>query len=178
MSQPASNRNLVMSLLAIVAGMGMLVYASVPLYNLFCRVTGYGGTTAVAASMDEVTEIDYPITVRFNADTDPNLPWEFKPLETKVTVNLGEERLTAYEAQNRSDKPVIGTAIYNVTPHAAGPYFSKIECFCFEDQLLKPGERMHMPVSFFIDPAFLKDEALQGVKHVTLSYTFFAKPEK
>lgn len=185
MAKPATGktRNLVLSLLMIVAGMSMLVYSSVPLYNLFCRVTGYGGTTVddpeiVRAKLAEMQLVEYPITVRFNADTDKNLPWRFEALETKITVNLGEERLTAYEAENLSDSPIIGTASYNVTPHAAGPYFNKIECFCFEDQQLTPGEVMNMPVSFFIDPAFLEDDALKGVKHITLSYNFFKKPDQ
>lgn len=167
----------------LVAGMSMLVYSSTDLYNLFCRVTGYGGTTVddpavVRAKLAEMQFVEHPITVRFNADTDKNLPWDFHALENTITVNLGEERLTAYEAKNTSDKAVVGTAVYNVTPHAAGPYFNKIECFCFEDQILQPGETMHMPVSFFIDPAFLEDDALQGVKHITLSYNFFKKPDQ
>lgn len=183
MSQRRISKSLVTSLIMIVLGMSMLVYSSTDLYNLFCRVTGYGGTTVddpdiVRAKLAELQFVEYPITVRFNADTDPNLPWDFKALENTITVNLGEERLTAYEATNNSDTPVIGTAAYNVTPHAAGPYFNKIECFCFEDQILQPGEKMHMPVSFFIDPAFLEDDALQGVKHITLSYNFFKNPDQ
>ena len=172
--KPPSNR-LLYSLIAIVAGMLMLVSASVPIYDLFCRVTGYGGTTAEGTIAD-VVPVNYPLNISFNADVDRNLPWSFAPIEQQIDTQLGVQHLTAYTATNNSNKPIIGTATYNVTPHAAGQYFYKIQCFCFEEQLLKPNETMHMPVSFMIDPAFKDDPSLENVHHITLSYSFFPIP--
>lgn len=157
---------------AIVVGMVCLTFASVPLYDMFCRVTGYGGTTMVAERAPEAMS-ERKITVRFNTDIAQDIPWEFKADERMATVRIGEERLTTFTAKNDSDKPIIGTAIYNVTPPLASKYFNKIQCFCFENQLLKPGEEMHMPVSFFIDPEIEKDPFLKDLTTVTLSYTFF-----
>lgn len=172
MQAKQGNTRLALCLLAIVAGMVMLSYAAVPLYNLFCRVTGYGGTTQVAvAAPGQMGERS--ITVRFNADVDKQLPWSFKAEQGSVTVQVGEERLVSFVAENTSDKPVYGTAIYNVTPHEAAEYFSKVQCFCFDSQRLDPGQRMHMPVSFFIDPQIENDPYLKDLQTVTLSYTFF-----
>lgn len=152
----------------------MLAYASVPLYRLFCQVTGFGGTT-MRADTDFPGEVRAEtIHVRFNADTDPNLPWSFTPLENEVTVHIGENRLVAFKVRNESASESRGTATYNVTPTLAGKYFNKIQCFCFEEQRLKPGEEVTMPVSFFIDPALLDDPDLKGLTNITLSYTFFS----
>jgi cytochrome c oxidase assembly protein subunit 11 len=171
MARP-KHTQLVVTLVSVAAGMLMLAYAAVPLYQLFCQVTGFGGTTMRAESAPlQVNE--RVIEVRFNADHDPNLPWEFTPLERTVRVKVGENRLIAYHAKNITDQPTRGTATYNVTPHAAGKYFNKIQCFCFQEQRLDAGEKVTMPVSFFIDPAILDDDELRNLQNITLSYTFF-----
>lgn len=162
------------SLAMIAVGMVLLAYASVPLYRMFCQVTGFGGTPMLAQRAPD-TVVDRTIRVRFNADTAPGLPWEFAPVERMVTVKLGESRLAVFTAENQSDEPMHGVATYNVVPHSMGRYFEKVQCFCFEEQVLKPHEKVNMPVSFFIDPAMLKDPETRGIKEVTLSYTFFEK---
>lgn len=157
----------------LVAGMVGLSFASVPLYRLFCEVTGYGGTprtSDVAAPGDVVAHV---VTVRFDANVNRELPWRFRPEERQVTVNLGEERLTHYEAVNLSDRPVTGTATFSVTPYKAAQYFAKIECFCFTEQRLEPGESVSMPVIFYVDPVMLEDRNARDVTLITLSYTFF-----
>lgn len=169
----SSHRHTAYPLIAIVLGMLMLSFAAVPFYNLFCKVTGFGGTTG-RATQAPLTVSDRRITVRFNADTDPALPWKFVPMEREVVMRIGENRLVAFTAQNESNEETRGTATYNVTPHLAGRYFQKIQCFCFEEQRLKPGEKVTMPVSFFIDPAILADKDLAGLTNITLSYTFFS----
>lgn len=164
----------------VAAGLGGLVvvmiglsFAAVPLYRWICQVTGFGGTTMRADKAPGVVG-ERVVTVRFNADVASNgLPWRFEAVERQVNVRVGEERLAFYRATNTGDVPVIGTATYNVTPHKAAPYFSKIACFCFVEQELKPGESMDMPVSFFVDPAIVDDPKLRGVTTITLSYTFF-----
>lgn len=169
---PRSNASLAASMVGIVVGMVCLTFAAVPLYDMFCRVTGYGGTTMVAEKAPD-TPLERRMIIRFNADTAKELPWQFKADERAVEVRVGEERLTSFTAKNSGTEPVVGTAIYNVTPLLASKYFNKIQCFCFENQLLKPGEEMHMPVSFFIDPEIENDPFLKDLKTVTLSYTFF-----
>lgn len=168
------HRSTLYPLIAIAVGMLMLSYAAVPFYNLFCKVTGYGGTTRRAESAEGIRITDRSITVRFNADTDPRLPWKFEPVERDVRLRIGENRLVAFRATNQSAQPTRGTATYNVTPNLAGKYFNKIQCFCFEEQRLNPGETVTMPVSFFIDPAILDDVNLRGLTNITLSYTFFS----
>jgi cytochrome c oxidase assembly protein subunit 11 len=171
---PKNNGSLVFSLVAIVVGMVMLSYAAVPLYSLFCQITGFGGTTMTADSADlpEVVS-DREVTVRFNADVFEGLPWKFEALQNKVKVNIGENKLIFFRATNLSDKATVGTSTYNVTPHKVGEYFAKIQCFCFEEQWLEPGESMEMPVSFYVDPDLLNDEYAEEVGTITLSYTFF-----
>ncbi|MFW0777585.1 MAG: cytochrome c oxidase assembly protein [Rickettsiales bacterium] len=171
-----NNRSLAFNLVALATGMLMLAYASVPLYRLFCQVTGYGGTTQ-QADHAPTKILDRPITIRFNADIDPKLPWKFAAGEPKRTIKIGQQGLTYYVAENNSDKPVIGRAIYNVVPHEAGQYFVKIDCFCFEEQTLQPGEKVNMPVSFYIDPAIVDDPDIKDVNTITLSYTFFLNKE-
>ncbi len=156
----------------VVADMAGLVYASVPLYQLFCQVTGYGGTTRIAATAPEAVA-ERVVTVRFNADVAGGMPWRFAPLEREMRVRVGEVALARYEAENLSDAAVVGSATFNVTPHQMGPYFSKIACFCFTRQTLAPGERVEMPVTFFVDPAMLSDPNVADVTTITLSYTFF-----
>ncbi len=161
------------ALAAVVAGMAGLAYASVPLYRWFCQVTGFGGTTQVATrSPDRL--LDRKVTVRFNADVDARLPWRFAPVERRVVVRLGEPMLAQYRATNVSDRTVTGTATFNVTPAKAGPYFSKLDCFCFTEQRLAAGESVLMPVSFYVDPDLAADRNLDDVTTITLSYTFFA----
>lgn len=169
------NKNLAVNLLALAAGMLMLAYASVPLYRLFCEMTGYGGTTRQAVHAPGKV-INRTLTITFNADTDPNLLWEFRPGEKKIKAKVGQQMITHYIARNLTDKPITGRAVYNVVPFAAGPYFAKIECFCFEEQTLAPGERVTMPVVFYIDPAIMNDPEMNDLKTITLSYTFFPSP--
>lgn len=171
------NRKVALSVGLTVLAMVGLAYASVPLYDLFCRVTGFGGTTQVAQSLPDHV-IDREITVQFDANTAPHLNWVFKPEQRKITVKLGERGLAAFYAQNKSDVPVAGTAVFNVTPLKAGKYFQKIECFCFGEQILQPHEEVHMPVLFFIDPAMHDDPALDDVKVITLSYSYFKTDSK
>ncbi|WP_439120518.1 cytochrome c oxidase assembly protein [Marivita sp.] len=156
---------------AVVVFMGGLGWASVPLYDWFCRVTGFGGTTNVAEA-GSVEIVDRTIKVRFDASLERGMPWEFKPMQLEVELRLGEEGLAFYEAYNPTDRPIAGTASYNVAPYGAGLYFSKIACFCFEEQILMPGERVEMPVSFFVDPDIMNDTDAKFAKHITLSYTF------
>jgi cytochrome c oxidase assembly protein subunit 11 len=174
MDRTNSNKNLrvVVMLLGIVAVMVGLVSASVPLYRLFCQVTGYGGTTQRAEAAPDVVS-DRMMTVRFNADVNGGLPWSFYPEQREVTLPIGEPALAFYRAENRSGKTITGTATFNVTPLKAGQYFNKIECFCFTEQTLQPGQSVDMPVSFFVDPAILDDPNLDEVHTITLSYTFF-----
>jgi cytochrome c oxidase assembly protein subunit 11 len=162
----------VAALVSVVVGMLGLTAAAVPLYRLFCQVTGYGGTTQRAETAP--TEgLDRAITVRFNADVDPALPWSFQPKQRQIEVRVGEQSLAYYRARNRSDHPVVGQAVYNVTPFKAGPYFDKIACFCFDEQVLGPGEEVDMPVSFYVDPEILNDPNTRNLRTITLSYTFF-----
>lgn len=167
------NRNTVfaLNLTLIVVGMLGLAFASVPLYRLFCDITGYGGTTRAAQIAPGAR--GRSLTVTFNADIDPALPWRFKPSQNSLTLAIGEERLAHYVAENLSDAPVTGRAVYNVTPFAAGRYFNKIECFCFIEQTLEPNQRVDMPVLFYIDPAIENDPELASLSTITLSYTFF-----
>ncbi|MFZ4124934.1 MAG: cytochrome c oxidase assembly protein [Rickettsiales bacterium] len=159
--------------IAIPVGMLMLAYAAVPFYNMFCRVTGFDGTPMIAKKAPD-TISDKVITVSFNTDMDPKLPWTFTPLERHVDVRIGEQRLTAFHVENLANYPTRGTAIYNVSPHSAGKYFNKILCFCFEEQRLGAKATANYPVSFFIDPAILEDEDLKDLRNITLSYTFFS----
>ena len=165
-------RRTVLAIGAVVVGMLGLSYASVPLYRLFCQVTGYGGTTQVAASASHAT-IDRSFTIRFDASVNPALDWAFRPKQISMRVKAGENALAFYEAVSSERRAVVGTAVYNVTPDKAGLYFNKVQCFCFTEQVLKPGERVDMPVSFFIDPDVAKDPNMADVTTITLSYTFF-----
>jgi cytochrome c oxidase assembly protein subunit 11 len=160
--------------LGILFTMAMLVVASVPLYQMFCAATGIGGTTNVAEyAPDQNMILDREVTVLFNADTNGGLPWYFKPVQRRVKVKVGEEALIFYKAVNESDKPITGVATFNVTPFKTAYYFNKVECFCFTEQTLQPGEEVDMAVSFYIDPEFVEDENVDEIKEMTLSYTFF-----
>jgi cytochrome c oxidase assembly protein subunit 11 len=175
MSSPAQQRrnlNLMMILVGVVAGMTGLAYASVPLYRLFCQVTGFEGTPQRASVAP--TEIsDRVMRVTFTADVAAGLGWKFQPMQRNLELKVGENKLAYYVAENLESKPVTGRATFNVSPETFGAYFTKIECFCFTEQTLQPGQRVEMPVSFFIDPAMLQNPALKNIHDITLSYTFF-----
>lgn len=172
MSQARAHRRTAAWLVAVLATMASLAWAAVPLYDWFCRVTGYGGETRVAAGASDVI-LDRTVTVRFDASTERDMPWTFRPLVREMDVRIGETGLAFYEALNPTDRPVAGTASYNVAPFAAGRHFTKIDCFCFEMQVLQPGESVQMPVSFYVDPALVDDREGRFVHTITLSYTFY-----
>ncbi|HEX9329251.1 MAG TPA: cytochrome c oxidase assembly protein [Reyranella sp.] len=176
------NARLAWSLAAAVGGMLALAYAASPLYDMFCRATGFGGTPQVAqegAQQADRPVLSRTVNVRFDSNVDANLPWRFTPLEREVKVKLGEERLVHYRVTNVSQRPIVGTSTYNVTPEHAGAWFNKLQCFCFTEQLLLPGQSMDMPVVFFVDPEMDKDRRYDNVRTITLSYTFFeAKTER
>ena len=172
------NARLAWTLAAAVGGMLALAYAASPLYDMFCRATGFGGTPQVAQE-GERPVLSRAVNVRFDSNVDANLPWRFTPLEREVKVKLGEERLVHYRVTNLSQRPIVGTSAYNVTPETAGAWFNKLQCFCFTEQLLLPGQSMDMPVVFFVDPEMDKDRRYDNIRTVTLSYTFFeAKTER
>ena len=157
---------------SVVVLMGGLAWASVPFYDWFCRVTGFGGVTNVSETGSDVI-LDKTIKIRFDASKDRGFGWEFKPLQTEMTLKIGEEGLAFYEAYNPTDRPIAGQASYNVAPYDAGAFFTKIECFCFTEQVLMPGERVEMPVTFYVDPEIVEDRDAKYTKHITLSYTFY-----
>ncbi len=172
MRLPSRNGGTALALAAVIVAMLGLSAASVPLYDLFCRATGYGGTPRIAIAI-EGAPASVVVTVAFNADVDPRLPWSFQPVQREIRLPPGEERLAFYEAVNHSDRPVVGRAVFNVTPEKVGPYFAKLACFCFQEQVLEPGQKVEMPVSFFVDPALLQDASTREVRQITLSYTFY-----
>lgn len=184
MTTPQSHDDLVrknarmgLIVLAVVMGMVGLSFASVPLYSLFCRVTGFGGTPQSVGTLPAVI-LDRTVTVKFDANTSPNMPWDFKPELRQIDVKLGQKGLTSFYAHNRMNKATSGTALYNVTPPKAGKYFHKIQCFCFDKQTLEPGQRVDMPVLFYIDPALNDDPNMADVNTITLSYTFYEADSK
>ena len=170
-----ANRRVAIACLSGAALMVGMAYAAVPLYDLFCRVTGYAGTTQVAVNSEGIRIIDKDVTVRFDANIERGFGWEFAPVQRDVTLKLGETREIAYRAKNLSDKPLTGTATFNVTPQSAGAYFNKIECFCFTETTLQPGEELIMPVVFFVDPDMADTEETRDIHTITLSYTFFER---
>lgn len=171
-SANAANRKVVTGLLALIVVMGAGAWAAVPFYDWFCRTTGYGGTTNVAGAASD-TVLEREILVRFDANVARDMPWKFRPMQTEMKLKIGETGLAFYEAWNPTDRPVAGTASYNVAPDIAGYYFDKIECFCFTEQVLQPGERVEMPVSFYVDPELVKDRDAGRIRAITLSYTFY-----
>ena len=164
------NRTL-LQLLGVILLMGSLAWASVPLYDLFCRITGYGGTTAQSDQESDVI-LDQIMTINFDASKTRGMPWEFKPVERSMDIRIGETGLAYYEAYNPTDRVVAGSANYNVFPYDTGSFFVKLDCFCFEEQVLQPGERVLMPVSFYVDPEIVNDRDAKFAKRITLSYTF------
>ncbi len=162
----------VLQLVAVVITMGALSWASVPFYDWFCRVTGFGGVTGVAARGSD-TILNDTVTVRFDASKERDFAWEFKPVQREMEIQIGDTGLAFYEAYNPTDRPIAGQASYNVTPYSAGAFFEKIDCFCFTEQVLQPGERVEMPVTFFVDPEIVTDRDGKFVHTITLSYTFY-----
>ena len=156
----------------VVVTMGSLAWASVPFYDWFCRVTGYGGETGVAATAP-VEALDRTVKIRFDASLDRDMPWTFRPEQREIELRIGETGLAFYEAHNPTDHPVAGSASYNVAPFEAGGFFTKIDCFCFEEQVLEPGETVSMPVTFYVDPAIVDDRDAKFLHTITLSYTFY-----
>ncbi len=166
------NTKTLSAILLLVAVMIGLAFASVPLYDLFCRMTGYGGTTQRGDTLPE-TILDREVIVRFDTNLAKGIDWSFRPEKPQETVKLGQQGLIAFEAHNKSAQPSVGTALFNVNPPKAGQYFHKIQCFCFAEQTLKPGESMSMPVVYYIDPSMADDREMDDVTVITLSYTFF-----
>ncbi len=173
----AKQSNLRVALMAGAVSVSMVGvgFAAVPLYRIFCEVTGFGGTTmrvdeAVAAT---VVATDKPIVIRFDANHRSDLPWEFRPERTTDTVSIGAKDMSIFIAKNLSDQPVTGTATFNVTPELAGKYFNKIQCFCFTEQTLKPGQQVRMPVLYYVDPKIMTDPETRDIEEITLSYTFY-----
>jgi cytochrome c oxidase assembly protein subunit 11 len=166
------NARIAWTLVLVTAGMLGMAYAAVPLYQAFCKATGFAGTPLVAQS-DDRPVIKRTVEVRFDTSVDPNLAWRFEPVEREVTVHLGEEKLVFFRATNNSQRPIVGTATYNVTPERTAGWFDKIQCFCFTEQLLQPGQTVDMPVVFFVDPDMDKDRAYNDINTITLSYTFY-----
>lgn len=167
-----NNAKTVVRLVGVVVLMGGLAWASVPFYDWFCRVTGFGGVTQEADAGSDVI-LEQTVKVIFDASKDRDMMWEFKPLQHDMEIRIGETGLAFYEAYNPTDRPIAGQASYNVAPYEAGAFFSKIECFCFTEQVLMPGERVQMPVNFFVDPEIVDDRDAKFVKEITLSYTFY-----
>ncbi len=171
MNPQKSNTRILTMLVGVVVVMGALAWAAVPFYNWFCKVTGYGGTTNVSLTASD-TVLDEMVRVRFDANVDENMGWTFRPMQREMKIRIGENAMAFYEAINTTDQPITGTASYNVAPETAGYFFNKIECFCFTEQTLQPGERVEMPVSFFVDPELVDDRDAGRIRDITLSYTF------
>lgn len=169
-SKKAKNKTVIQTV-SVVIFMGAMAWASVPFYDWFCRVTGFGGITQVAESGSD-TVLSETMKVRFDASLERNMPWEFKPAQREMEIQIGATGLAFYEAYNPTDRPVAGTASYNVTPYEAGGFFSKIDCFCFEEQILMPGERVQMPVTFFVDPEIVDDRDAKYTKVITMHLTY------
>ncbi len=166
------NTKMMIRLSGLVCVMLALSFAAVPFYNWFCRITGFGGVTQVATAANNTQMLDQTIEIRFDGSLERGMPWTFKPEHNTMELKIGETGLAFYEAYNPTDKVIAGTASYNVFPYSAGAYFTKIDCFCFEMQVLQPGERVMMPVTFYVDPDIIDDEDAKYANTITLSYTF------
>lgn len=167
-----NNRRVVVLCLAALAAMGAITAASPLLYRIFCQVTGFGGTTQRVASVSNKV-LDRTVTVRFDANVSPHLAWKFEPVASTMDVKIGETALAFFRATNVSDKPLTGTAAFNVAPDTMGIYFNKVACFCFTEQTLQPGQSVEMPVTFFIDPKMVDDRDTMQLSNITLSYVFY-----
>jgi cytochrome c oxidase assembly protein subunit 11 len=171
------NKRTALVILAVVAAMVGLSFAFVPLYRLFCEMTGFAGTPAIGKDAPEKT-LARKITISFDGRVDPGLPWDFRPEKRRITVHVGQQGLISYRGKNLSARATTGTAVYNVTPDKAGKYFTKTQCFCFAEQSLGPGKTAHFPVVFYVDPTIAKDREMDDVTDITLSYTFFPANSK
>jgi cytochrome c oxidase assembly protein subunit 11 len=182
-NEQITRRNARVGLMAAAGALAMLGlgYAAVPLYQMFCQVTGFGGTTMKASEADAARAAAIAtgqrISVRFDASTSAGMPWAFKPTQPTQTVTIGQRDIATYVARNDGSKPITGMATFNVTPEQAGKYFNKIQCFCFTEQTLAPGQEVTMPVLYYVDPAMLDDPNMAGVQQITLSYTFHRTKE-
>ncbi|HTO32940.1 MAG TPA: cytochrome c oxidase assembly protein [Pararhizobium sp.] len=177
--KPASRKErangvIVASCLAFVVGMTGMAYAAVPLYDMFCKVTGYNGTTKRVEQASEVI-LDQTIKVTFDANIASDLPWDFTPVQREIELKIGETVQVSFMAKNLSKKPTTGQAVFNVTPMAGAAYFNKVQCFCFTETTLQPGEELEMPVVFFVDPEIVKSVETRDIRTLTLSYTFYAR---
>ncbi|ARU16310.1 cytochrome c oxidase assembly protein [Croceicoccus marinus] len=174
-TQGSRNARTGLIFLGVALAMLALGYAAVPLYRMFCQVTGIDGTTqrASTAQAAQVQATGQRISVRFDGNVSNGLPWSFRPMQTTSNVMIGEKALAKYEAKNNSAREVTGTAVFNVSPVQAGKYFNKIECFCFTEQTLKPGQDVEMPVIYYVDPAILDDPDTKDIQQITLSYSFY-----
>lgn len=174
------NRRTALSAAMFALGMLGLGYAAVPLYDLFCRVTGFGGTTRQASEAQAATikPVAQKISVRFDGNVDRGMPWTFGPEQVTQEVRIGQRTMAFYKARNDSDKPVTGVASFNVAPDIVGKYFNKVHCFCFNQQTLAPGQEVDMPVQYYVDPAILSDPDAKGIEQITLSYTFHVSAEQ
>jgi cytochrome c oxidase assembly protein subunit 11 len=172
-SDPQVRRNRRVAIICAVAFVGMIgaAYASVPLYRAFCQLTGFDGTTRKAEAAPDAV-LDKTLTIRFDANV-RDLPWTFETKQTSQTAKIGETKIAFFQVTNNSDKPITGRAVFNVVPEQAGPYFQKLDCFCFSDQTVGPGQTVDMPVLYFVDPKYADDFETKGKSEVTLSYTFF-----
>jgi len=176
----SSNRKVALTAASAALAMLGLGFASVPLYRIFCQATGYDGTTRRVDEAQAATIQDsgHTLSIRFDANVERGMPWQFKPLQRTDTISIGVRDMALFWAKNTSDKPITGTASFNVEPEQAARYFNKIQCFCFTEQTLKPGEEVRMPVIYYVDPAFLKDPDNKDVQQITLSYTFHVSPDQ
>ena len=172
------NRRAGLILLAVIAAMTVLAFASVPLYRMFCAATGFNGSAVTTASALPTKILKRQISIRFNADVAPGMKWDFKPEKPEIKIHLGQKGLIAFQAHNRSDKPSAGAALYNINPAKAGRYFHKIQCFCFNQQYLAPNQRADLPVVFYVDPSMNDNPDMEDVDSITLSYTFFPVDSK
>ncbi len=172
MKNSNKNKRTALNLFALVVGMVLLSYASVPFYRLFCKVTGFGGTTGEATFIPDKV-YNRELVVQFNTDVSPELPWKFVPEQRSIKLKVGEQKLAFFKATNEGSEAMDGVSTFNATPDEVGQYFMKIKCFCYEAQRIEPGETVEMPVSFFIDPALLENHGLDKLTTITLSYTFF-----
>lgn len=173
------NRRVAMIAAGVALGMAGLGYASVPLYRIFCQATGFGGTPQRASEAQAAgvkIAAGRTMSVRFDGNVDPGMPWQFRPRQTTQTVAIGARTLAVFEAHNTSDKPITGAASFNVSPDEAARYFTKVACFCFTQQTLQPGQSVAMPVSYYVDPKILEDKDLRHLEQITLSYTFHRVP--
>jgi cytochrome c oxidase assembly protein subunit 11 len=170
---PLTNRHIALALLSLVVFMVGLSFLAVPLYGLFCKMTGYGGTPQIGATALPTKIYDRTITVSFITDTDTTLPWSFQAEQQKIDVKVGQTALVSFSAHNDTARLTAGAAVYNVTPDKIGKYFHKTQCFCFQEQILNPNATAHFPVMFYIDPAIMDDKSVRDVSDITLAYTFY-----